>query len=136
MITLFIHLAKYCVDTLRSTENINVLSPDGAFYLFPDFEPLREKLYSKYGIETSEQMVEKLFNDTGVAVLPGSNFGRFETELTARLAYVDFDGAAALQASKVETTGLSNDFLRNYAPNVINGIDKMAEWTQKIAEGK
>ena len=41
---------------------------------------------------------EKLLEETGVAILPGSAFGRPETELTARMAYVDFDGAKMLTA--------------------------------------
>ena len=37
-----------------------------------------------------------LFGDSGVALLPGSAFGMAETSLTARLAFVDFDGNKAL----------------------------------------
>ncbi len=33
-----------------------------------------------------------------MAILPGSNFGRPKKELTARLAFVNFDGAKVLAA--------------------------------------
>ena len=45
--------------------------------------------------------MQKLLEDTGVALLPGSVFGRPEDELTARFAYVDFDGAKALAAVEI-----------------------------------
>ena len=38
--------------------------------------------------------------DTGVATLPGAVFGRPRAELTLRLSYVNFDGAAALEFYK------------------------------------
>lgn len=72
---------------------IKVRAPHGGFYLFPDFSPFRENLSSK-GVSSSTEMCHKLLEDTGVAILPGSNFGRGEEELLARLAYVDFDGRA------------------------------------------
>ena len=76
---------------------VMVAKPDGAFYMFPDFSPLTEKLHSR-GIRTGAEFCERLLAETGVAVLPGSSFGRPESELTARLAFVDFDGARALAA--------------------------------------
>ena len=41
---------------------------------------------------------------TGVSLLPGSSFGTSSSSLTFRLAFVDFDGKAALSAS--ESRGL------------------------------
>src|SRR5690606_24300783 len=54
--------------------------PDGGFYLFPDFGPVRERLGAR-GIDTSAALCERLLQDTGVAMLPGSDFGRPEGEL-------------------------------------------------------
>ncbi len=82
-----------------SALDILVAPPTGGFYLFPDFSPLKEPLRAK-GIRTSRAMCEALLTQTGVAVLPGSDFGRPPEELTARLAYVDFDGAAPWPPAK------------------------------------
>ena len=81
-----------------SNAGLDVARPDGAFYMFPDFEPLRQRLESR-GIQNSEQLCQRLLEETGVAILPGSHFGRPEQELTIRLAFVDFDGARALSAA-------------------------------------
>ena len=81
-------------------------------------------------------MVERILEDTGVAFLPGEDFGRFEEELTARLAYVDFDGKQALQASMNESgNGLLNDsFFYNNTPNVSTGIEKIRDWVKNLKQ--
>lgn len=45
---------------------------------------------------TDVELCEQLLNDTGIAILPGSTFGRNPEDLYARLAYVDIDGVLAL----------------------------------------
>jgi len=81
-----------------SEAGVTIARPDGAFYMFPDFEPLRERLVGR-GIVNGEQLCARLLQDTGVAILPGNCFGRPDNELTARMAFVDFDGAKVLAAA-------------------------------------
>lgn len=103
--------------------------PQGGFYIFPDFSPFKEKLqYRK--IHTSADMCKRLLEETGVAILPGSNFGRKPEELTARLSYVDFDGKAALEAlrSIPEDRPLSEDFLMRNCGHVMKAMDRISEW--------
>ncbi|GAA1560974.1 aminotransferase class I/II-fold pyridoxal phosphate-dependent enzyme [Kribbella hippodromi] len=49
-------------------------TPNAAFYLYPDLEPLRPQLESA-GITTAEQLSAHLLDQHGVAVLAGSHFG-------------------------------------------------------------
>ncbi|MBN1957650.1 MAG: aminotransferase class I/II-fold pyridoxal phosphate-dependent enzyme [Desulfuromonadales bacterium] len=108
---------------------VMVARPDGAFYMLPDFEPLRERLESR-GVRTGEEFCRKLLSETGVAILPGSSFGRPKKELTARLAFVDFDGARALAAAEQMSAEQPFDekFLRQYCERVLTAIDKLCEW--------
>ena len=87
-------LSRIVMDMLSVLE-IEVHSPQGGFYVFPDFDRYRERLARK-GIETSRDFCSQLLADTGVAILPGSDFGQPEKELTARIAFVDFNGKDAL----------------------------------------
>ena len=73
----------------------SVAAPEGAFYLFPDFRPFRRALRVQ-GIRSSLALGERLLQDTGVATIPGSSCGRHPSELTLRMAYVDFDGTHVL----------------------------------------
>ena len=119
-------LAEFSADKLRNV-GVKVNKPDGAFYLFPDFEIVRESL-ERQNIFSSSQMVEKILNETGVAFIPGDEFGRFEEELTARIAYVDFDGDLALKRAIDEKNPLTESFLRETCSNVITGIEKICSW--------
>lgn len=123
-------LANYSVTKLHEV-GVNVHLPDGAFYLFPDFEVIREPL-AKKNIFTSTEMVENVLETTGVAFLPGEDFGRVEEELTARLAYVDFNGSEALQASMNEKGPLNESFLRETCPNVVVGIEKTCDYVTAL----
>ncbi len=106
-----------------------VAQPDGAFYMFPDFEPLRDKLADR-GIQTGEQLCQALLQETGVAMLPGSCFGRPDRELTLRLAFVDFDGARVLAAAEQLPADqpLDEVFLDQYCPKVLAAIRLICNW--------
>ena len=106
-----------------------VAPPQGAFYIFPDFTPLKDKLAAR-GISNSTEMCEKILEQTGVALLPGTSFGRPDHELTTRLALVDFDGAKALSTSGRYPLSepLPDDFLGNCCFKVVEGIDRLCDW--------
>ncbi len=117
-----------CASRLGAT-GADVLQPTGGFYLFPDFSPLSEKLRAR-GITTSRALCEKLLEETGVATLPGSEFGRPASELTVRLSLVDFDGAKAMAALELvpRDAPVTEDFLRNHCDHTLRAVDIMADW--------
>jgi aspartate aminotransferase len=124
-------LGKETVTLLR-TGNIKVSDPTGGFYLFLDFSELKEKLRKK-DITNGESLCEKLLDEAGVAILPGSDFNRPPDELSARLSYVDFDGAKALSKSMTIPLHekLSADFPSHYCFNVIQAAKVLVEWVNK-----
>ncbi|WP_110657484.1 pyridoxal phosphate-dependent aminotransferase [Salinicola halimionae] len=87
-------IGHWCATQLHAAD-IRVHLPDGGFYLFPDFEAHRATLAER-GITTSAELTARLLAETGVALLPGSAFGCDPAQLTARLAYVDFEGETLL----------------------------------------
>lgn len=117
---------------LLKESGVEVLAPAGAFYLFPDFAPFRERLNAR-GIKTSKALCERLLEETGVAILPGSDFGRPAQELTVRLAYVDFDGARAMAAAEriPMDRPLDDEFVAFYGHHCVVAIDRLCEWLQK-----
>lgn len=117
------------ISTRFKSAGILVHPPEGAFYLFPCFAPLAQSLAER-GITSSKILCEKLLAETGVAMLPGEVFGRPAGELTARIAYVDFDGAKALSASETIPLDqpLPEDFTSLWCFNVIKAIDLIIDW--------
>jgi aspartate aminotransferase len=114
-------LGAWCVERLHGA-GVRVCAAEGGFYLFPDFGPLAERLAAR-GITTSAELARRLLADNGVATLPGSAFGRPAEELTLRLAYVDFDGGAALQACPGR--GIDEPFLQQHCGRVLEGIERI-----------
>lgn len=105
--------------------------PQGAFYLFPDFERLRKPLAER-GIMNSPALCEALLEEAGVAVLPGVDFGRPREELSFRLAYVNFDGGGALKAARDYRGELGENFLREYCKPAMEALDAMSGWLFKL----
>ena len=87
-------IGQWCCIQLQKMM-VDVQIPSGGFYLFPCFGKHRQTL-RKRGICTDVELCEALLHDTGIAILPGSCFGRSTDELFARIAFVDFKGEIAM----------------------------------------
>jgi len=103
--------------------------PVGGFYLFPDFSALAPQL-ARRGITTSDSLCARILEETGVAVLPGSAFGRDSTELTLRLSYVDFDGGQAMAAAEAlgPNAPIDAQFLDRYCARTLEGVSRLCKW--------
>jgi len=125
-------LGQECAKRLNSS-GIKVHLPAGGFYFFLDFTDCSHK-FKQHGIHTSHELTQRLLDETGVAILAGSEFGRQPEEFTARIAYVDFDGSRALAAA--ETIPLHEplpaDFLKTNCGKVLRGIDRMVKWIKNL----
>ena len=121
-------VGQYCASTLIDA-GIKVRMPVGAFYIFPDFQPF-EEILNKRNISDSKTLCKQLLDDTGVALLPGSDFGREAKELSARLAYVNFNGKETLRKSMEisEETTLTMEHLSESVLDIVNGINEIINW--------
>ncbi len=128
-------LAERCVEIVAAA-GIRLHMPTASFYLFLDFTPFEARLRAR-GIGDSATLCDRLLDETGVAILPGLAFGRPAAELTARLSYVDFDGAAALAAK--EALGQQHDAAQQvvgrYCGHVIEGVERLTQWTSGPSPG-
>ena len=89
----------------------------------PDFTKL---LSHKF--KNSKIFCKKLLDETGVAVLPGSDFGFSHEKLIFRLSYVDFDGSKFLEAKDDEIIEAN---LCKFAPKIVEGIQHIINFTKK-----
>jgi len=117
------------ITTRLNDNGIITPKPEGAFYVFSSFFRFKENLSKKF-IYTDKQLCHELLNATGVAILPGSAFGCREVELTARLAYVNFDGTRAMSAAEKITLKdqIDENFIYKYCSESIIAIDKICSW--------
>jgi aspartate aminotransferase len=115
-------IGNYVYENLKSNM-INISKPEGGFYLFPEFNNAK--------FLTSSEMCTDILNQTGVALLPGSDFGLDSKKMIARLSYTDFDGKSFLKSTP-GSKNLDEDDLKKYAPNVVDGVSKLKEWSNAL----
>ena len=129
-------LGQRCARILQAA-GVRVHAPVGAFYLFPDFAPFAARLAQR-GITNSDALCEALLRDTGVAVLPGAAFQRPREELTARIAYVGFDGAQALTASEAIPLdhALPAAFIERWCGDMLEAVQRMTSWATETPAPK
>ncbi|KAL4229244.1 hypothetical protein ACF0H5_012284 [Mactra antiquata] len=125
-------VGSYCHSELESV-GIKAVLPKGGYYIFPNFEILRQAL-KKRGVEKCEDMVTTMFNETSVSVMAGGPaFLRPENEFTVRLCYVNFDGEKALKESY--RIGIDNplpdNFVHTLCTPVHDGIQALKTWVTK-----
>ncbi|MCF8387665.1 MAG: hypothetical protein K9G47_07265 [Bacteroidales bacterium] len=92
------------------------------------------KNFKKKGINTSVELCAAILEETGVAVLPGADFGREPEELTARIAYVDFDGKTALEGAGQLSEGKNFDtfMVKQYCPRLVEAFERIGNWLTEL----
>ena len=109
-------LGEYVYSNLKSNK-ILINPPQGAFYLMPEF------LNNKY--KNSSKLCEAILDETGVAMLPASEFGFKPKKMLTRLSYTDFDGDNFFQNIS-EQDVITKEIIEKYAPNVAEGVKKLS----------
>ncbi len=126
-------ISTFCTNQLKAA-GVKVNPAAGGFYIFIDFEKYRQKLLQK-GIRTSNELMSTILQESGVAMLPGTAFGMPLDSLTARLAFVNFNGGYALEKiDEFDTYQSNEDFIKDIAPDVYNGILALVNWLDQFNE--
>ena len=115
-------VGNYAYNNLKSNK-ILIAPPQGAFYLMPEF---KNKKYI-----TSSKLCEAILNDTGVALLPGSDFGFKPKKMLTRLSYTDFDGVEFFR-NVSNCSMIDDDMIKKFAPNVVEGVNKLSNWAKNL----
>ena len=115
-------VGNYVYENLKSNV-INIAKPEGGFYLFPEFTNAK--------FSSSSEMCKDILNKTGVALLPGSDFGLDSSKMLARLSYTDFDGNNFLK-NTLGSKKLDNVDLKKYAPNIVDGVEALKDWSNSL----
>jgi aspartate aminotransferase len=115
-------VGNYVYENLKSNK-ILINEPQGGFYLMPEF--LNKKFNS------SSEMCDSILNDTGVALLPGSDFGFDQNKMLARLSFTDFDGQKFMNKIR-DNEKIDNNLINELAPKIVEGVDKLKKWSESI----
>ena len=115
-------IGNYVYENLKSNK-VLINKPQGGFYLMPEF--LNKKFNS------SSEMCDNILKETGVALLPGSDFGFEKNKMLARLSFTDFDGQNFINGVQNRQT-IEKELILKYAPKIVEGVHKLKKWSESI----
>jgi aspartate aminotransferase len=111
-------VGNYVYENLKSNK-VLINKPQGGFYLMPEF------INKKFN--TSSEMCDKILKDTGVVLLPGSDFGIDKKKMLARLSFTDFDGQEFMSQIQDEQK-IDKNLILKLAPKIVEGVEKLKKW--------
>ena len=115
-------VGEYVYNNLKSNK-INMNKPQGGFYLMPEF------LIKKFS--TSQDMCSDILEKTGVALLPGSDFGFSKERMIVRLSFTDFNGQEFMDYIK-KNNKLDTSLIAKFAPKIAEGTNKLKLWSESL----
>jgi len=115
-------VGNYVYENLKSNK-VLINKPQGGFYVMPEF--LNKKFNS------SAEMCDDILNKTGVALLPGSDFGFDQNRMLARLSFTDFDGKRFMEEIE-DNTKINDALIYELAPKIVEGVNKLKKWSESI----
>lgn len=80
-----------------ATVGCHVRVPQGGFYVWPEFAPLRAALAERWGVRTSADLARVLLDEFGIVVIAGDAFGDDPEALTIRVAVTGLYGESDSQ---------------------------------------
>ncbi len=115
-------VGKFVYNNLKSNK-ILIDPQQGAFYLMPEFKNKKYK--------SSSNLCDAILKETGVALLPGSDFGFPPKKMLTRLSYTDFDGTEFFR-NVTNCSQIDDEMIKKFAPNVVEGVSKLSNWAKNL----
>lgn len=117
---------------------VKTTMPQGGFYLFVDFNELRDNFLS-LGFETCADFCEDLIKVEHCALLPGDSLLLQKDDFAVRASFVDYDGGSILAAwrkGQPSTPEEEESFIQNNCPLMVTGIDNIGRYLSQISQGE
>ena len=131
-------VGKIASSRLNQIDGIHATIPQGAFYLFVDFNEYQENLKT-LGFQTCSELCEHIVKVEHTALLPGNSLLLPEDDFAVRFSYVDYDGDEVLKAwqeEKPESDTEKEKFFENHCPLISQGIKNIERYFIQVRQGK
>ncbi len=123
---------------INEIEGVRTTVPEGAFYLFVNFNEHKDNL-NKIGFQTCSEFCEHLVHVEHTALLPGNSLLLPENDFSVRLSYVDYKGDEVLKAwqqNQPITDQEKEEFFEKYCPLISQGIQNIERYFSQVGNGK
>jgi len=128
-------MGDYTFHALSAIEGIKTTKPDATFYLLADFNAYATDL-QKAKIITSQKLSESLIvHPYHTAIVGGDSLVLERNDFSARIAYVDYDGAKVYQNylnNKPKSSSEKLEFVKNSAPKIVAGIEMIDKFFDNV----
>ena len=128
-------MGEYVYKELSKMEGVKVTKPEATFYLLADFNHYTSDLQAMK-INTSQKLSEALIvHPYHTAIVGGDSLVLERTDYSARIAYVDYDGAKVYenyQKKKPITDAEKTEFVRTNAPRIVAGIEMISKFFENL----
>jgi len=128
-------MGEYTYQALSAIDGIKLTKPDATFYHHADFNVFATDL-QKAKIHTSQRLSESLMvHPYHTAIVGGDSLVLERTDFSARIAYVDYDGAKVYQNylnDKPKSSAERLEFAKNSAPKIVAGIEMIKRFFDDI----
>ena len=128
-------MGEYTYNALSEIEGVKTTKPEATFYLLADFNSFAPELQAAK-IITSQRLSESLIvHPYHTAIVGGDSLVLERTDYSARIAYVDYDGAKVYenyQNQKPKTYSDRIEFAKNNAPKIVAGIEMISRFFETL----
>ena len=128
-------MGEYTYNTLTAIDGIKSTKPEATFYLLSDFNAYAPEL-QKAKITTSQKLSEALIvHPYHTAIVGGDSLVLERTDFSARIAYVDYDGAKVYdvyQQQAPKTHSERMEFVQNNAPKIVAGLTMLEKFFEAL----
>ncbi|MHA7647224.1 pyridoxal phosphate-dependent aminotransferase [Nitrosopumilus sp. S4] len=130
-------MGEYTYHKLTAIEGVKIIKPDSTFYLLADFNAFANDLQNVQ-ISTSQKLSEALIvHPYHTAIVGGDSLVLERTDFSARIAYVDYDGAKVYQNyldEKPKSLSEREEFVKNNATKVVSGIQMIHKFFDDLKQ--
>jgi aspartate aminotransferase len=128
-------MGEYTYHALSAIDGIKVTRPDATFYLLADFNVFAPDL-QRVKIHTSQKLSESLMvHPYHTAIVGGDSLVLERTDFSARIAYVDYDGAKVYQNylnNKPKSNAERLEFVKSSAPKIVAGVEMIKKFFEDV----
>lgn len=128
-------MGEYVYNELSNMEGVKVTKPEATFYLLADFNYYAPELQAMK-INTSQKLSEALIvHPYHTAIVGGDSLVLERTDYSARIAYVDYDGAKVYenyQKQKPKTHAEKIEFVKTNAPRIVAGLEMIVKFFENL----
>jgi aspartate aminotransferase len=128
-------MGEYTYNALMEIEGIKVTKPEATFYLLADFNGYAPELQAAK-ITTSQRLSEALIvHPYHTAIVGGDSLVLERTDYSARIAFVDYNGAQVYenyQNQRPKTYSDKIEFAKTNAPKIVAGIKMIGRFFENL----